>query len=186
MFNFIKHWRERKRKKAQMREMQTLCYSLGLIKKLQRGGLLHWSEKDRHLYIAQPLATVILAWGADRWANFLNNVYLYEVQQLLDKRWRLALMGEQSKAVREQREKRPNLTRAEIERIRRAVADNLDESKVELPPIKPFEFYILADDIEDKEKNKVAYVGEYNPDTETFEMATWEDVKSAVELMNKQ
>ena len=170
------------------------------MQRLEKGGLLTWEEKTRRLFIAQPLAIVMLAQGYDRWRNFLNNVFLYHMYNLQNKQWQDYVLDEQAKAVRQRRSEVTILTKAETERIRRTVRDNIPADAVPLLPIKPFEFFIIAEtaapaaaaqsspadtvsagsasgEIPAIPRAEITWVGEYDPDTATLDMAEWSTIK---------
>ena len=145
--NIFQKWRARRTNKAQLQRLHTFASTFASMQRLEKGGLLTWEEKTRRLFIAQPLAIVMLAQGYDRWRNFLNNVFLYHMYNLQNKQWQDYVLDEQAKAVRQRRSEVTILTKAETERIRRTVRDNIPADAVPLLPIKPFEFFILAETV---------------------------------------
>ena len=78
-----------------------------------------------------------------------------------------------------QKQHSPNLTRNDIDRIRRARRAEIAQSDMKPPRVEGFEFFIIRDTT-DAQPDIVA-VGHYDPDTEQIEMATWQEVKLLLE-----
>ena len=80
------------------------------------------------------------------------------------------------------------MTRADIERVRRARRTEIGESDMEPPRVDPFEFFGVREKSENSEYSEnsdsrkavpggeILAVGSYEPETERLEMAAWEDV----------
>lgn len=190
--NIFAKIREKRAQKAQLRRFGQFANVFASLQRLEKSGLLAWEAKSRRLFIAQPLAVVMLAQGYDRWRNFLNNVFLYHMYNLQNRQWQDHIINEQAKAVRQRKKEVVVLTKAETERIRRAVRDNIPAEAVELPPIKPSEFFIIADTAtvtdaspSEQPKAEITWVGEYDPDTGTLDMAEWKDIKHVIKDGNK-
>lgn len=173
--------RARRQQRADLRRLRDFSSVFASLTKLERSGLLAWEAKSRRLFIAQPLAIVMLAQGFDCWQNFLNNVFLYLSYKLQQQQWHDYILDEQAKAVRQRKKEVVVLTKAETERTRRAVADRINSSDISLPPIEAFEFFILTDSADDQAKAQIIWVGEYNPDTGALDMAEWDTIKHALE-----
>lgn len=212
--NIFQKWRDRRAHKAQLQRLHTFASTFASMQRLEKGGLLTWEEKTRRLFIAQPLALVMLAQGYDRWRNFLNNVFLYHMYNLQNKQWQDYVLDEQAKAVRQRRSEVTILTKAETERIRRAVRDNIPADAVPLLPIKPFEFFIIAETAAPPAaapapsgsnagdsssaafpspsptpaipRAEITWVGEYDPDTATLDMAEWSTIKHLLNEKEKR
>ena len=207
--NIFQKWRARRTHKAQLQRLHTFASTFASMQRLEKGGLLTWEEKTRRLFIAQPLALVMLAQGYDRWRNFLNNVFLYHMYNLQNKQWQDYVLDEQAKAVRQRKSEVTILTKAETERIRRTVRDNIPADAVPLLPIKPFEFFIIAEtaapaaaassspadtvsagsasgEIPAIPRAEITWVGEYDPDTATLDMAEWSTIKHLLNEKEKR
>ena len=78
------------------------------------------------------------------------------------------------KASEELRVKSEELSRADVERIRRARREQLLLEDMPEVKVEPFEFYIVGDSVE--ARAPLLAVGWFNPDTDSIEMATWEEV----------
>ena len=85
--NIFKKWREYRAAKRKKKELRQTSRVFGHIEQLTKSHMLIWELKDRRLFIAQPLAMVMLSRGAEAWRNFLNNVYLYHVFCLQQQQW---------------------------------------------------------------------------------------------------
>ena len=179
--NIFARIRERREQRHQLARYRQFTQTFADVQKLERSHLLIWEQKHRRLFIAEPLAIVMLAQGAEAWRHFLNNIYLYQMHRLQTKQWEDHVRDEEVKAVRKRKREVAVLTKAETERIRRAVRDDITADAVPLPPIEAFEFYILADAADDPQHARITFVGEYDPDTELLDMVEWKQVKHAIE-----
>ncbi len=186
MRNPFKYWREHRRQRAVLKGLRHTASVFGIIATLQQKGLLRWSEKDRRLYIAEPLALVMLGRGGEAWRSFLTNVYLHVTNEQLNRLWQQHITDETRVAVQARKATGKPILPGELDSIRRAVRDGLQSDAVPLPKVEPFEFFVVADDVEGGVQATVTYVGDYNPDTENFQMAAWEDVKAALLSAKKE
>ena len=181
--NWIKKWRERRQEKQRLKRLSELSKVISSFDKLKNHGLIFWNEKERRLYISEPIALFYIAQGAHRWKAFLCNLYCYLVYKQQQKQWEDHIIDCQAKVVRKRKAEVAMLTKAEVERIRRATADGISMQEVALPPIRPFEFFIIKDAVE--HKAEITWVGTYNPETDILDMAEWDTVKRAIDK-NKQ
>ena len=183
--NIFKKWREYRAAKRKKKELRQTSRVFGHIEQLTKSHMLIWELKDRRLFIAQPLAMVMLSRGTEAWRNFLNNVYLYHVFCLQQQQWDQYVLDLQRKAVAERVASGIKVKPGELDRIRRAVRDGINKDGVSLPPIEAFDFYIIADNASGDAQAEITFVGEYNPETRLFDMASWEEVKAAVQEAKK-
>ena len=146
--------------------------------------------KNRRLLITEPLALIFMQ-TAEKWQAFIQNVYLYTYHQQCAEAWEQYMQKEELAAVREamadrervelsadgktQKQHSPNMSREDIDRIRRARRAEIAQSDMPAPKIQPFEFFCVRD-TKDKEA-QVVFVGHFDPDTDQIDMATWEDVQ---------
>jgi hypothetical protein len=93
---------------------------------------------------------------------------------------------EQRKAVNARIEQGVKVNPGELDRIRRAVREQIESDAVQPPKIESFEFFVINDHVEGDAKAAITYVGEYNPDTENFVMAAWDDVKLAIDNVKQK
>ena len=180
MFGFLKEWRKKRAAKKKRKEMVKTSRVFGYLEQLFESNMLMWNARERRLYIAEPLAVVFIGQGWERWRNFLNNAYLYMVWKLQNEKWEEHARELEQAAIRERKAQVVVLPKAEADRIRRAVRAGLVPGSVQVPPIEPFEFFVIADRTDDALHEAIAFVGEYDPDTRKLEMVAWEEVKDAV------
>ena len=86
--NIFKYFsKERREQRRKLKQLSQLSSVFTTISKLETTGLLVWIAKDRRLFIAQSLATLMLARGAEAWTAFVQNVYLYHYYNLCQEAW---------------------------------------------------------------------------------------------------
>jgi len=186
----LKKWRQRREEKRKLRELKQLSSAFASLERLQTGGLLSWDVKNRRLLITEPLALIFMQ-TAEKWQAFIQNVYLYTYHQQCAEAWEQYMQKEELAAVREamadrervelsadgktQKQHSPNMSREDIDRIRRARRAEIVESDMQPPRMEGFEFFIVADTTDTQPK--LLAVGHFDPDTDQIDMATWEDVQ---------
>ena len=196
MFGFISRWRERRRQKRQLKELQAFASGFNTLDRLEQSGLLAWDQKQRRLFIDKSLAVVMMR-NVESWTNFINNVFKWLYSRQVQKAWNDYFLREELKAVREATKKYASMTRADIERIREARRMEILESDMEAPKIQGFEFFIIAPpelseakdpsilnsqlSISNEPVGCLTAVGHYDPDTEKMEMALWSEVERLVQ-----
>ena len=188
-WNPFKALRERRAQKAALKRLGDIASVFGNLEKTEKGGLLTWDERDRRLFIAAPLATVMMGKGQQAWEAFLQNCYLWQIYREQQKAYEKLIRQEQAKAIRTRQMGGIKLPQTEIARIKRAITERvLNNYSYEnrIPEIKAFEFYILADSANDPKRQQVVLVGQYHPETGQLSMATWEDVQTAVQQQQEQ
>jgi hypothetical protein len=189
MKNLLKKWRQRREEKRKLRELKQLSSAFAAVERLQTGGLLSWDVKNRRLLITEPLALIFMQ-TAEKWQAFIQNVYLYTYHQQCAEAWEQYMQKEELAAVREamadlervelsadgktQKQHSPNMSREDIDRIRRARRAEIVESDMQPPRVEGFEFFIVADTTD--AQPKLLAVGHFDPDTDSVEMASWEEV----------
>jgi len=188
MKNPIKALREKREKAAQQARLSDIARVMGTVEKLAASRLLTWDPKSRRLYIAEPVAIVMLATGGDGWENFLRNVWQWTFLKEQQAAWDIYISEEEQKAVRKAKEKCVTLTDADVDRIRRTRRDEITQSEVPTPKVESFELFILGDVKEANEKAAagIIAVGEYNPETSELSLAMWDDVKNALDTMKEE
>lgn len=171
--------KERREQRKKLKELQSLSSVFSTISKLETTGLLVWSQKDRRLFIAQSLASLMLAKGAEAWTSFVQNIYLYHYFNQCSEAWQQYIQKEELAAVRKASEgANPPLTRSDAERIRLAARQRIMESDVQPPQVQLFEFYIIRDS-ENAQPDRIA-VGYFDPQTSAMEIAPWDEVEPLV------
>ena len=184
MKNPIKQWlqkrQQKKANKQNLRWLQSVAQQHQWLDQLRTSGLLQWDVVQRRLFIEADLAVLFLQ-DAQRWTAFIHNTYqwLYylESQTAVEDYFH----QQELKAVREQLNQHPDLSRADIDRIRRHRRAEIIQSDVPTPKVEPFEFFIVrAEDPSTaaaQASGRLIAVGHYDPDTQHMEIAPWEDIQ---------
>jgi hypothetical protein len=171
--------KERRAQRKKLKELSRLSNVFATISKLETSGLLVWSEKDRSLFIAQSLATLMLAKGAEAWTSFVQNVHLYHYYQQCQSAWQQYIQQQELAAVRKASlGAHPPLTRSDADRIRTAARQRILESDVEPPKVQPFQFFIMRES--EQPKPDLIAVGYFDPETGDQEIAPWAEVSELV------
>ena len=171
--------KERRAQRKKLKELSRLSNVFATISKLETSGLLVWSQKDRRLFIAQSLATLMLAKGAEAWTAFINNVYLCLYYQQCSDSWQQYIQQQELAAIRRASQgAHPPLTRSDADRIRTAARQRILESDVEPPKVQPFEFFIVRES--EQPKPDLIAVGYFDPETGDQEIAPWAEVSELV------
>lgn len=184
MKNPIKQWlqkrQQKKASKQNLRWLQSVAQQHQWLDQLRTAGLLQWDVVQRRLFIEADLAVLFIQ-SAQRWTAFIHNTYqwLYylESQSAVEDYFH----QQELKAVREQLNLHPDLSRSDIDRIRRARRAEIMQSDVPTPKVEPFEFFIVRADEPStaaaQASGRLIAVGHYDPDTQHMEIAPWEDIQ---------
>lgn len=198
--NFLKKLFSRKTKSERLRTDASQVFAT--LETMEKKGLLLWDTKNRRLFIAEPLA-ILMIQKEQGWVAFLQNVAYWQYYKEVQDSWDSYIRNEELKAVRRAKRKYAMLTKKDIERIRRQRRSEVQEAEKSAIDIKPFELFILGDNYEgsylqvseettnaakeSKEAaNHVIAVGDYNPITQQVNMALWKDVQSALQEINSE
>ena len=197
---WIEDWRLRRQHKRKLKEMAATASVFATLKKLEVGGMIHWDGKLRRMFIEQPLA-VLLMKDAEKWQNFIQNLYLYTYYAQCQQAWADYMLREELAAVRKAQTAAAGtiqLSRYDIERIRRQRRDEILQSDIEPPKVEGFEFFLISE----KELNHPApgpaphrggetpasehqaeliAVGYYDPEREQIEMAPWNEIAPLIQ-----
>lgn len=183
MKNPIKQWLQKRQQKKANKEnlkwLKSVAQQHQWLDQLRTAGLLQWDVVQRRLFIEADLAVLFLQ-DAQRWTAFIHNTYqwLYylESQTAVEDYFH----QQELKAVREQLNQHPDLSRADIDRIRRHRRAEIMQSDVPTPKVEPFEFFIVRAEEPStaaaQVSGRLVAVGHYDPDTQHMEIAPWEDV----------
>lgn len=196
----IQDWRLRRQHKRKLKEMASVASVFATLKKLEVGGMIHWDGKLRRMFIEQPLA-VLMMQDAEKWQNFIQNLYLYTYYGQCQQAWADYMLREELAAVRKAQTAAAGtiqLSRYDIERIRSQRRDEILQSDIEPPKVEGFEFFLISE----KELNHPApspaphrggetsapehravliAVGWYDPEREQIEMAPWSEIAPLVQ-----
>ena len=179
IFKRFKRWRKTRKQLRELHDIGTVFHSLD---QLENGGMISIDERNRRLFIEEPLAMIMMAGGANKWDNFIRNCFTWLYHRQCTEAWKKHMLKEELTAVRLAAKKHTAMTRADIERIRHARRDEILQSDIEPPKVEAFEFFIVrVERNEDGEKKVVPAgdilaVGSYDPESERLELASWEEV----------
>ena len=192
MKNPIKQWlqkrQQKKASKQNLRWLQSVAQQHQWLDQLRTSGLLQWDVVQRRLFIEADLAALFIQ-SAQRWTAFIHNTYqwLYylESQTAVEDYFH----QQELKAVREQLNQHQDLSRSDIDRIRRARRAEIMQSDVPTPKVEPFEFFIVRSEEPStaaaQSSGRLIAVGHYDPDTQQMEIAPWEDIQPLLQ-QNKE
>jgi len=108
--NILKKWRERRQQKRKQRETQQTLQMWALLEKLFDAGQLSFDRKAHRLFITQPVASLLMAKGADAWVQSVHNIYNYVHFLQTQQAWDEYMQKEELAAVRDAM-KRPSTDR---------------------------------------------------------------------------
>ncbi len=188
MKNPIKQWlqkrQQKKASKQNLRWLQSVAQQHQWLDQLRTSGLLQWDVVQRRLFIEADLAVLFLQ-DAQRWTAFIHNTYQWLYYQLCQSQIEDYFHQQELKAVREQLNQHPDLSRADIDRIRRHRRAEIMQSDVPTPKVEPFEFFIVRADEPStaaaQATGRLIAVGHYDPDTQHMEIAPWEDIQQLLQ-----
>ena len=188
MKNPIKQWlqkrRQKKASKQNLRWLQSVAQQHQWLDQLRTSGLLQWDVVQRRLFIEADLAVLFLQ-DAQRWTAFIHNTYQWLYYNLAQQTMEDYFHQQELKAVREQLNQTPELSRADIDRIRRHRRAEIIQSDVPAPKVEPFEFFIVRSDepstAATQATGRLIAVGHYDPDTQHMEIAQWDDIKDLLQ-----
>lgn len=190
MRNPIKRFLTWCRTRKNVKQLEVIKDTFGALEKAERGGLIWFDQKNRRLFIEEPLAMLMMT-SARMWQNFLQNCFTWLYWRQCSEAWDNFILKEEMKAVRRTKKKTPVLTKRDVERIRYARRQEIAQGDMEPPRVEPFEFFVVRAAITSQQTGQndkaaqvpggeIMAVGNYNPETEQVEMASWEDVKGFV------
>ena len=181
LFDFFKR---RKQERTALASLKTYASAFGHLNSLRDCGLLLWQERNRRLFIMQPLALMMMR-NAESWRNFLNNCYLWQSYNLMLEAHEHAIIRLEGEAIRKAKRQYAVLTKADTERIRRSVRDKYEASNIPAK-IEAFEFYVIADNKNPVPRNEeqdaeqrgdITLVGSFNPETGQLEQVPWKELR---------
>ena len=180
MWNFFK----RNKQKKQLREIRDLATLFGILDRLSNRGNIYWKEKDNILLIEERFALLKMAEGKEGFQRFLEQVAIWQNYKLIAAAYEQHVLGVETEAVRHARKDNPDLTNADIYRIRQNARTTMSEIKPEsLDVIREFDIMAIrstSPSAKDAthENGQLLAVGHF--DGTQVEMAMYEDVKHAL------
>ena len=195
IFKRLNQWRKSRKQLKQLHDIGSVFHALDAMEK---GGMLSFDTRNRRLFIEEPLALIMMAGGAEKWTNFIQNCFTWLYHRQCTEAWKAYILKEELDAVRVATNKYTAMTRADIERVRRARRDEIAQGDIQPPKVEPFEFFVVravslakasaSTEPKPTENNEndgkrqavpageILAVGHYDPDTEQLEIGAWEDV----------
>ena len=166
--------KEKKEKKQRQQEQMQMLQRIATLTRFAKAGLLFIDVPQRKVVISTTLSSLFLT-DRTKWMNFLQNLQLWFVYKVSQLNWNQYFLEVEVKAVREARQKHPNLTKLQEVDIRHKARAEVDIEAVPVPKIEPYEF-ILSTDIKHGEEPEIFAVGRW--ENGAFEMVTFEDVQN--------
>lgn len=187
MFGLIRKIKERRAQRKSLKGLGVLGRNFKTLDRLEDSGLLAWDAKNRRLLIAEPLALLMMK-DAESWQTFIGqSCYLWLYNRECNAAWDAYMQREELAAVRhamtDAAREHKTLSRMDVDRIKRSRRNEIAQSEVEPPRVKPFEFFIVRDTKEAQEQ--LVAVGTFDPQADTIEMATWEEVRLRLQTSKK-
>jgi hypothetical protein len=182
--SFLSFFRKKKRERNALASVKNYASAFGHLNSLRDCGLLLWQERNRRLFIMQPLAILMMR-NAESWRNFLTNCYLWQSYNLMIEAHEHTITRLEGEALRKAKRQYAVLTKADAERIRRSVRDEYEASNTPAK-IEPFEFYVIADnknpiprneEQDAEQRGDITLVGVFNPETQQLEQVPWKDLR---------
>ena len=166
--------KEKKEKKQRQQEQMKMLQNIATLTRFAKAGLLFIDIPQKKVVISTTLSSLFLT-DRTKWMNFLNNLQMWFVYKVSQLSWNQVFLEAEVKAVREARQKHPNLTKLQEVDIRHKARAEVNIEAVPVPKIEPYEF-ILSTDIKHGEEPEIFAVGRW--ENGAFEMVTFEDVQN--------
>jgi hypothetical protein len=174
MMSWWKNNKEQKEKKQRQQEQMKMLQNIATLTRFAKAGLLFIDIPQKKVVISTTLSSLFLT-DRTKWMNFLQNLQLWFVYKVSQLNWNQYFLEVEVKAVREARQKHPNLTKLQEVDIRHKARAEVNIEAVPVPKIEPYEF-ILSTDIKHGEEPEIFAVGRW--ENGAFEMVTFEDVQN--------
>ena len=169
-----KNNKEQKEKKQRQQEQMKILQNIATLTRFAKAGLLFIDIPQKKVVISTTLSSLFLA-DRTKWMNFLQNLQMWFVYKVSQLNWNQVFLEAEVKAVREARQKHPNLTKLQEVDIRHKARAEVDVEAVPVPKIEPYEF-ILSTDIKHGEEPEIFAVGRY--ENGEFDMVTFEEIEA--------
>ena len=169
-----KNNKEQKEKKQRQQEQMKMLQNIATLTRFAKAGLLFIDVPQRKVVISTTLSSLFLT-DRTKWMNFLQNLQMWFVYKVSQLNWNQVFLEAEVKAVREARQKHPNLTKLQEVDIRHKARAEVNIEAVPVPKIEPYEF-ILSTDIKHGEEPEIFAVGRY--ENGEFDMVTFEEIEA--------
>lgn len=175
-------WNPFKRNKQdKLQELRDLATITSILNEFERHGLIHWQRRDKILVIEESLVKLKLAEGRSGFLKFLNQVAMWQNNNIAQEAYEAHRLKVETEAVRKAQAQFAMLTKEYLQRIRQNAREQMPIIPLEqLKFIKEFDIFVVRADapsIQDatKEDGHLLALGHY--DGEKVEMAMYEDIK---------
>ena len=169
-----KNNKEQKEKKQRQQEQMKMLQNIATLTRFAKAGLLFIDIPQKKVVISTTLSSLFLT-DRSKWMNFLQNLQMWFVYKVSQLNWNQVFLEAEVKAVREARQKHPNLTKLQEVDIRHKARVEVNIEAVPVPKIEPYEF-ILSTDIKHGEEPEIFAVGRY--ENGEFDMVTFEEIEA--------
>ena len=159
MKNPIKRFLQRRQDKKQLRETMRVLRMYAWLDKLFTSGVLHFDADNHRLMMEQSLAVLLMAKGADGWANAVREIYRYVHFRLTQEAWETYMHREEVKAVRTILNQGRELKRDDIERIKSARRMEIAQGDMQPPKVEGFEFFVIGPEVKEEAQAKTPAEG---------------------------
>lgn len=175
-------WNPFKRNKQNtLQELRDLSAISAILNEFERHGLIHWQRRDKILVIEESLVKLKLAEGRSGFLKFLNQVAMWQNNNIVQEAYEAHRLKVETEAVRKAQAQFAMLTKEDLQRIRQNAREQMPIIPLEqLKFIKEFDIFVVRADapsLQDatKEDGHLLALGHY--DGEKVEMAMYEDIK---------
>ena len=175
-------WNPFKRNKQnKLQELRDLATITSILNEFERHGLIHWQRRDKILVIEESLVKLKLAEGRSGFLKFLNQVAMWQNNNIAQDAYEAQRLKVETEAVRKAQAQFSMLTKEDLQRIRQNAREQMPIIPLEqLRFIKEFDIFVVRADapsIQDatKEDGHLLALGHF--DGEKVEMAMYEDIK---------
>ena len=166
--------KEKKEKKQRQQEQMKMLQNIATLTRFAKAGLLFIDIPQKKVVISTTLSSLFLT-DRTKWMNFLQNLQMWFVYKVSQLNWNQVFLEAEVRAVREARQKHPNLTKLQEVDIRHKARAEVDIEAVPVPKIEPYDF-ILSTDIKHGEEPEIFAVGRY--ENGEFDMVTFEEIEA--------
>lgn len=176
MWNLFK-----RNKQNKLQELRDLSAISAILNEFERHGLIHWQRRDKILVIEESLVKLKLAEGRSGFLKFLNQVAIWQNNNIAQDAYEAHRLKVETEAVRKAQAQFAMLTKEDLQRIRQNAREQMPIIPLEqLKFIKEFDIFVVRADapsIQDatKEDGHLLALGHF--DGEKVEMAMYEDIK---------
>ena len=176
MWNLFK-----RNKQTKLQELRDLAVIMSSLDDFESQGLIHWRRRDNIIVIEESLATMKLVEGRSGFLKFLNQVAMWQNNNIAQDAYEAHRLKVETEAVRKAQAQFAMLTKDDLQRIRQNAREQMPIIPLEqLKFIKEFDIFVVRADapsIQDatKEDGHLLALGHF--DGEKVEMAMYEDIK---------